>query len=287
MDANVNISKRIDPHFDTDTEDETPAISNTPSEKVCVKEEENQLQCIDAQQNQQSGQLQQQCEQTERPISKKMKELSGPKSNQTDGKFRPISMSQSKRRSISSKRLDVGTLSLLESLNLIQNNDSDQKADKRISHIPNLATTENLVNKDAKNDDVSLSPIIKSQILKDMDSTVDDRLYETKENSDIVFDNTNQKATGDGSISSYDIVASSLLVLEPIYVSAAQAADNVDEQPLFKSSRQEKCHRICEDTILEEDHSEVSSPRYVYKAFVLISIGEFLEKYTVLIQPFG
>jgi hypothetical protein len=28
-------------------------------------------------------------------------------------------------------------------------------------------------------------------------------------------------------------------------------------------------------------------PRYVYKEFLLIRISEFLEKYTVLIRPFG
>jgi hypothetical protein len=47
-------------------EDEYPAISDTPSEKVCVKEKENRLECIDAQQNQQSGQFQQRCEKAER-----------------------------------------------------------------------------------------------------------------------------------------------------------------------------------------------------------------------------
>jgi hypothetical protein len=238
MDANVNGSKRIDPHFDTDTADETPAISNTFSEKVCVREEENKSQCIDTQQDQQSDQMQPQCEQTERPIPKKMKELSRSKSNQKDGKFRPISMSQSKRRSISSKRLNVGTLSLLGSLNLIQNNDSDQKADK--------------------NDDELLSPI-KSQRLKDMNSTVTDKIHETKENSDTLFDNTNQKANDDGPISPYNMVPSPLLVLESIYINAAQAADNFDERSSLL--RQDKCHRICEESILEEDHSEVSSPR--------------------------
>jgi hypothetical protein len=239
MEINVNDSRKMDPHFDTDTEDETPAISNTTSEKVCVEEKENQNQ-----------QVQQQFEQNERPFSKKMKELRRFKSNQSDGNFRPISMSQSKRRSISSKRLDVGTLSLLESLN--------------ISHIPNVTTIEHVVNKDDNCNEMSVNSIRKNPILKDISSAIDDQLHETKENNDITFDNTNQKANEDGSIPSYETIPSPLVALESIYANALQSTDDIDERSLFKLSKQAKLHRFsCGHIILEDDHSEVSSPRSI------------------------
>lgn len=237
IDADVNSPKRTEPHIDTNTEDVTPAFSNAPDEKNIIEEKESQLQNVYRQKNQQSFQSQKcrnQLKGTEKQYPKFLKGSQRFKSNENDQKFRPISMSQS--RSIASKRLDIGTFSLLESLNLIQSTDSNdinEKKDNTICYILPASNTENVVNNGGNINHDNIKN------LNDGKCDTTDKDCKIKDNDDKVFCITNQYSNDDGSTSSCD-VASPFLVLDSIYPKAAEIIENIEEDSPFKLSKEEQ-----------------------------------------------